>query len=553
AAPFSVRLLELDRGPNDSASQPGDDGLASLLPASFRTESNDVVAASRDAAACVEQELDLKRLDNVHSWLWVADRPMPPRPAAPAATARSGDHASSGDGDVGSHEANLKRRRGLRKRALGFLFSYAALISRESDFRIATDKQLLPPGIKWPEWRVLVEQLGTGRIYPYIDRRFHHGELYLARKDTRAADTDTAMRRHRPGAADSSPTSPTMADSYSTKGLPPAPAVSVRTVPMAGLLVDVYGLDELPPDPATPVTCLWLLHPRTRTRARMADIARRVLHAWLGRREQDRGGRARGLVALAFDMPNHGSRLVSERANQAWDGGNERHAIDLAGLVGGARADMSALMDLVGGYLEREVDGHVALGWSLGGHAAWQGVVCEERLDAAVVVVGCPDYLGLMTDRAKRSDLDTGSAPLLGSRFFPRALLSACCAHDPRAILFGPGGSLPSVPLPAAEQARLRSILDARVRGKKVLLCSGGDDALVPHALSRPLLAVLKDAARGWYRDGGFVVDDRVYEGVGHRFSKDMVRDAVEFLVSVVGEGPRPRGGKEEEEEKARI
>lgn len=149
-----------------------------------------------------------------------------------------------------------------------------------------------------------------------------------------------------------------------------------------------------------------------------------------------------------------------------------------------------------------------------------------------------------MTDRAKRADLDTGSAPLLGSRFFPKTLLSTLCAHDPRAILFGPGGSLPSLPLPAAEQARLRAVLDARVRGKKVLLCSGGDDALVPYARSRPLLAVLKDAAGGWYADGGLVVDDRVYAGVGHRFSKDMVGDAVEFLVRVVGEGPR--GGREE-------
>lgn len=190
-----------------------------------------------------------------------------------------------------------------------------------------------------------------------------------------------------------------MADSYSTKGLPPAPAVSVQTIPMAGLLVDVYGIEELPADASTPVTCLWLLHPRTRTRARMADIARRVVHAWRSQQEQDPKSQRRGLVALAFDMPNHGSRLVSERANQAWDGGNERHAIDMAGLVKGGRGDMSALMDLVGGYLEREVDGHVALGWSLGGHAAWQGVVCEERLDAAVVVVGCPDYLGELFGR----------------------------------------------------------------------------------------------------------------------------------------------------------
>ncbi|PHH88163.1 hypothetical protein CDD83_7881 [Cordyceps sp. RAO-2017] len=178
---------------------------------------------------------------------------------------------------------------------------------------------------------------------------------------------------------------------YCTNGLPPAPAVSTKTMAMAGLLVDVIGLEELPADEAAPTTCLWLLHPRTRTRARMHDIARRTVDAW---HQQQPQPQRRGLVALAFDMPNHGSRLVSPEANQTWRDGNERHAVDMAGAVKGGRADMSALMDLVAGYLGRRVDAHLALGWSLGGHSAWQGLFCEPRLDAAVVVVGCPDFLG---------------------------------------------------------------------------------------------------------------------------------------------------------------
>lgn len=178
---------------------------------------------------------------------------------------------------------------------------------------------------------------------------------------------------------------------YATKGLPPPPDVSMATKHMAGLLVDVYGVQELPPAPA-PVTALWLLHPRTRTRGRMHDIARRAVHAW--NQSQKAKTQGRGLVALVFDMPNHGSRLVSETANLAWDEGNELHGIDMLGLVKAGAADMSGLMDQVGGYLGREVDGHVCLGWSLGGHAAWQAWFGEERLDAAVVVVGCPDLAG---------------------------------------------------------------------------------------------------------------------------------------------------------------
>ena len=162
----------------------------------------------------------------------------------------------------------------------------------------------------------------------------------------------------------------------------------MTTIPMSGLLVDIYGLTSLPP--SVPVTCLWLLHPRLRTRARMHDIAARVISAW----HAHPGSANRGLIALVFDMPNHGSRLVSEMGNKGWVEGNERHALDMWGAVKGGVADMKGLMDLVEGYVGRVVDAHLCLGWSLGGHAAWQAWFGEERIDAAVVIVGCPDYQG---------------------------------------------------------------------------------------------------------------------------------------------------------------
>lgn len=150
------------------------------------------------------------------------------------------------------------------------------------------------------------------------------------------------------------------------------------------------------------------------------------------------------------------------------------------------------------------------------------------------------NYTGLMGNRAKRSNLDTGDSPLLGSKFFPTDLLATCQSHDPKSILFGANGSPPpKLPLSSSEQARLRDIFDSRIRGKKLLACSGGDDKLVPYSRSKPLLTVLKDAVDGWYKDGQVVLDDRVYAGVGHKFSADMVRDAIGFLVDAVAEGPR--------------
>lgn len=158
-----------------------------------------------------------------------------------------------------------------------------------------------------------------------------------------------------------------------------------------------------------------------------------------------------------------------------------------------------------------------------------------------------------MLDRARKSNLDSGSSPLLGSKFLPHSLVAACATHDPKAILFG----LEDVPVPpsrlaASDEARLRRILKRRVRGKMLLACSGSEDALVPYAWSKPLLDLLKDASGSWLRDAGLVVEERLYPGAGHEFSNEMVADAVAFLVNAVAEGPRRGlhpGSRDEEEE----
>lgn len=181
-----------------------------------------------------------------------------------------------------------------------------------------------------------------------------------------------------------------MPSDYTTRGLPPAPAVSMHSMHMVGFLVDVYGLDELPA--SGPVTCLWLLHPRTRDRSIMKDIASRAVAAWNESPEGKRG--QRGLVALAADMPNHGTRLVEDLANQDWLKGNKTHAIDMVGIVQGGVTNTASLMDMVSGYLQRTVDAHISLGWSLGGHTAWQQWIGDDRIDASVSIVGCPDMMG---------------------------------------------------------------------------------------------------------------------------------------------------------------
>lgn len=217
------------------------------------------------------------------------------------------------------------------------------------------------------------------------------------------------------------------------------------------------------------------------------------------------------------------------------------------GIISGTVVDTQLLIDALPGYLFLEscpsppaVDQHICLGVSLGGHSTWQALFAEPRITAGVSIIGCPDFQLLMKDRARLSrlptyDRPTGGAGFLGSRDFPPGLVAQCARFDPKGILFGvdevpAGGSPPS----EAQQARLRPILDARVRGKRLLMCTGGDDKLVPWRCSEPFTRFFTAAASGWYKDSGLVADNRVYPGVGHECSPEMVVDAVRFVCEVV-------------------
>ncbi|KAI0855956.1 hypothetical protein F4860DRAFT_519376 [Xylaria cubensis] len=276
------------------------------------------------------------------------------------------------------------------------------------------------------------------------------------------------------------------------------PAVSKITLPIAGLQVDIYGLAELPAT-ATSISS------------------------------------------------NHGSRLVSEVANEAWRQGNATHAQDMFGIVSGTVLDTMHLLDVLESYLfgaggdggeeNRHIDSNLVLGVSLGGHSAWQLLFADPRVTAGVIVIGCPDYMNLIQDRARLSKLQTFTADngvsFLGSKDFPKALIEACRKYDPKAILFSTG-EISAQPSPS-EQDRIRVILDRMVQGKRFQVLSGGADKLVPYNAGRQFLEFFKSASSGWYKDGNVYIEDNVYPGVGHEFNAEMRQAAVGFILNTVG------------------
>ena len=173
----------------------------------------------------------------------------------------------------------------------------------------------------------------------------------------------------------------------------PAP-VSSRTVPIAGILTVIHGLEEIRAT-CKSISVLWLLHGRLGSKDDMTSTASKCINDWNQRPSSDRKA---GLIAVAFDQRNHGSRKVDNIANRAWKDGNVRHAQDMFSIFHGTALDTSLLIDHLGSFICLGSDApsiglHLVLGISLGGHAAWQVFFNEPRVTAAIVIIGCPDYM----------------------------------------------------------------------------------------------------------------------------------------------------------------
>ncbi|KAL6918497.1 hypothetical protein ACHAP8_009910 [Fusarium lateritium] len=223
--PFKQHLLKKTNAQEHEDLQVSEDDLTSLLPASRRTEHDDLTAyiSASPGFTCnedgvhqltkiLDEELNLDRLTRIHDWLWIAGRPRPPHPLHEHCmisrkiiiTEKLDLHLVWDTGYIFIKPLsrfllepcfwkeflscdNLGTRcncKDLRERALGFLNSYAALITYESDFHIAKEMRLIPEEVDWMVWRIAVRELmNSSPMYNSIDRRFLYGELRLSRLD----------------------------------------------------------------------------------------------------------------------------------------------------------------------------------------------------------------------------------------------------------------------------------------------------------------------------------------------------------------------------------
>ncbi|KAJ5726458.1 uncharacterized protein N7483_007815 [Penicillium malachiteum] len=346
-------------------------------------------------------------------------------------------------------------------------------------------------------------------------------------------------------------------------------AVSRQVHAIAGISVTVFGLEELNAQ-ASEVACLWLLHPRLATQERMTDIAASTINDWNSKNQDT--PTAKGLIAVSFDQRNHGARMADPLANEAWRQGNPRHAQDMFSIfrrflpwtgpafyriianeiytnTEGTARDTSLLMDYLAAFVfpngEHKITENLVLGVSLGGHAAWSCLFHEPRISAGVVIIGCPDYLNLMVDRARLSKLPswTKSNPpgseILGSEALPASFVDVVNKYDPAGLLLSQVKSAPgplrdgTIPQPTdQEQQELRPLLSRCLAGKRILNLSGGIDKLVPYHRGESFLQWFKGAIspNGWFGDGAITFEDIIDESAGHEVTPKMADEAVRFI-----------------------
>lgn len=228
----------------------------------------------------------------------------------------------------------------------------------------------------------------------------------------------------------------------------------------------------------------------------------------------------------------------------------------------GTARDTSLLMDYLASFIfpngEHEIIENLVLGVSLGGHAAWSCLLHEPRITAGVVIIGCPDYLNLMVDRARLSKLPswTKSNPpgseILGSEAFPTSFVNIVKQYDPASLILshvntGSSSPLREGPLPEPtekEKQELRPLLTRMLAGKRIMNLSGGVDKLVPYHRGEAFLTWFKKAisSNGWFGDGAVTFEDIIDQGAGHEVTSKMVDEAVRFISETLAASSDTKG-----------
>lgn len=163
--------------------------------------------ANSDIARFLQQDLDLDRLNKIQRHLWMCGRPMRARPLH---RYKMYGYEVLGTQQMDLHllrysnkllvkplpeymldhdfwAAHLCADTKLHESAMGWVLSYAWLVTSPLDLKLAHEHSLLPAAITWPWWKTFATDFLRGLDLNALDQvnpRYHFGDLRLARVNT---------------------------------------------------------------------------------------------------------------------------------------------------------------------------------------------------------------------------------------------------------------------------------------------------------------------------------------------------------------------------------
>ncbi|OLL26285.1 hypothetical protein NEOLI_003512 [Neolecta irregularis DAH-3] len=258
---------------------------------------------------------------------------------------------------------------------------------------------------------------------------------------------------------------------------------------VGGLPTYIHGLAEVSQS-RLPISVLFLLHGRQGSSNDLTPFVQALLESAAAVQDPKMD-----LLVVTFDHRNHGHRKVQDLANGSWSSGNQLHAQDMLSIQYGTATDVSLLVDFLPSYLfpndQRKIELWGCAGVSLGGHSTWMVLRHEPRISIGIPIIGCPDYIALMSHRARK------------------ASLGFCSPHLPKSLI------KTIKRLNAASNEGLESMSD-----KKILVLSGKDDQIVPWPCSETFVSKLPDVHKK-------IV---LYEGVGHELTHLMINETCKWI-----------------------
>mmetsp|Transcript_21644 Transcript_21644/g.42508 ORF Transcript_21644/g.42508 Transcript_21644/m.42508 type:complete len:302 (+) Transcript_21644:84-989(+) len=237
-----------------------------------------------------------------------------------------------------------------------------------------------------------------------------------------------------------------------------------------------------------------------------------LIHGRLGKRKHVQRHALRfaknGYMAIFWDNPNHGDRLLDVKRNHAWDKENTQHATDMYAQMLGAHRDVQMMLDILPSILQVNFLRTGIFGISQGGHTALLIMANEPRMDVCVSLISSGDYLLNMQKRyamLKEKAKESGAVVPSFESLVPPALLRTIEHYDP-----------------------IHNVENVAAGARPILMVNGGADVLVPVECNVKLNAALKPLYESAQKPSH--LQHTILPGVEHATPEPMIQAAEDWF-----------------------